>query len=210
MARVIDSETLALMQAGRIARTELILFDLPAPTGQVGFFTGLGTLTWSEIDFVGAGTLFELSTIGGSSDGAAIPLTIKLNGDARSGLDATVLAEIETVQYRGRPAYVWRAYQHPDTYALVSVEPVFRGKIDTMTHNVTEGGECFLECMVESNAIDFGRSGYRMRTDLDQRLIDPSDGSLRHVQTSASQQIEWGRIPVPTMQPKKKKFWGIF
>lgn len=208
MARVIDADTLAQLRAGRVARTELILFDFPAPTGQVGFFSGVGTFTWEGITFQGAGTLFELSAVGGSSEGAAVPLTIRLNGDARSGLDASVLAQIETVQYRGRPCFVWRAYLHPDSYALISVESVFRGKIDTISHTITEGGDAFLECSVESNAIDLGRSGYRVRTDIDQRLIDPSDGSLAHVQTTATQKIDWSKLA--PVQQKKSKFLGVF
>ena len=208
MARVIDAGTLAQLQAGRVARTELILFDFPEPTGQVGFFTGIGEMVWEGITFVGAGTLFQLSSVGGSSEGAAIPLSIRLNGDARNGLDASVLAQIETVQYRARPCFVWRAYLHPDTYALISVESVFRGKIDTISHSVTEGGDCYLECVVESNAIDLGRSGYRMRTDVDQRLIDADDGSLAHVQTTATQKIDWSKLAAP--QKKPAKFLGIF
>lgn len=208
MARTIDPATLAQLRTGRVARTELILFDLPEPTGQVGFFSGIGEMVWEGLTFKGAGTLFQIGTVGGSSEGQAVPLSIRLNGDARHGLDASVLAQIETVQYRGRPVYVWRAYLDPDSYALISVESVFRGKIDTISHNITEGGECFLDADVESNAIDLGRSGYRLRTDIDQRLIDPADGSLAHVQGTATQKIDWSKLAAEKKQPKK--FLGLF
>ncbi|SEG59194.1 hypothetical protein [Bosea lathyri] len=208
MARVIDAGTLAQLQAGRIARADMLLFDFPAPTGQRAYFSGQGVLTWSGIDFVGAGNLFHISAIGGVSDGTAVGLAIRLNGDARAGLDASTLASIESVQYRGAPCLVYRAYLHPDTYALLSVEGVFRGRVDTISHNVTEGGEVYMEAAVESMAIDLGRSGYRMRTDIDQRLIDPSDGSLRHVQVTATQEVKWSKFPAATKQ--KKKFLGLF
>ncbi len=159
MARVIDANTLAQLRAGRVARAELILFDFPAPTGQRGFFSGQGVFTWSGIDFLGAGNLFSLAAIGGVTDGTAVGLSIRLNGDARAGLDASVLASIETIQYRNAPVFVWRAYLHPDTYATISVEPVFRGRIDTIEHNVAQGGDVYMEAAVESMAIDLGRSG---------------------------------------------------
>lgn len=208
MAKVINAGTLAQLRAGRIARVDMLLFDFPAPTGQKAYFSGQGTLTWSGITFLGAGTLFQIAAIGGVSDGTAVGLAIRLNGDARAGLDATVLSDIETVQYRGAPARLYRGYLHPDTYALLSVEPVFRGRVDTIAHHVTEGGEVYLEAAVESMAIDLGRSGYRMRTDIDQRLIDPSDGSLRHVQLTATQQVKWAKLAPETKQ--KKKFLGLF
>ena len=208
MAKVVDAGTLAQLRAGRIARIEMLLFDFPAPTGQKAYFSGQGEFVWSGITFVGAGTLFQLSTIGGVSDGTAVGLAIRLNGDARAGLDATTLASIETVQYRNAGCIVYRGYLHPDTYALLSVEAVFRGKIDTISHNVTEGGEIYMEAAVESKAIDLGRSGYRMRTDADQRLIDPADGSLRSVQAVATQQLKWAKLAAETK--KKSKFLGLF
>lgn len=208
MAKVIDANTLALFRAGRVARTEMLLFDFPAPTGPKGFFTGQGVLTWSGIDFQGAGTLFALSSIGGTSDGSAVGLSIRLNGDARVGLDASVLAQIETIQYRNAPVLVYRAYLHPDTYALVSVETVYRGYVDTIDHNVAEGGDAYLEAACESRALDLGRSGYRMRADADQRLIDPGDGSLRNVQVSATQKLKWAKLAAETKS--KKKFLGLF
>ncbi|MFC5423050.1 hypothetical protein ACFPOB_26220 [Bosea eneae] len=208
MAKVVDAGTLAQLRAGQIARIEMMLFDFPAPTGQKAFFSGQGEFTWSGITFRGAGNLFQLSAIGGVSDGTAVGLAIRLNGDARAGLDASVFASIETIQYRNAPVLVWRGYLHPTTYALLSVEPVFRGRLDTIEHNVTEGGDVYMQAAVESGAIDLGRSGYRMRTDADQRLIDPSDGSLRHVQSTVSQEVKWGKIPKPEKKPKKK--FGIF
>lgn len=207
MAKVIDAGTLAQLKAGRIARVEMILFDFPAPTGQRAYFSGQGEFVWSGITFNGAGNLFALSAIGGVSDGTAVGLGIRLNGDARAGLDASALATIESIQYRNAPVLVWRGYLHPETYALLSVEPVFRGRLDTIEHAITEGGDAFMTASVESGAIDLGRSGYRMRTDADQRLIDPNDGSLRNVQLVATREIKWAKLAAEKKQ--KKKFLGI-
>src|SRR5688500_9601434 len=120
MAKVIDAGTLAQLRAGRIARVDMLLFDFPAPTGQRAYFSGQGNLVWSGITFQGAGNLFQFSSIGGVTDGTAVGLAIRVNGDARAGLDASVFAAIETIQYRGAPVLAYRAYLHPDSYALLS------------------------------------------------------------------------------------------
>ncbi len=208
MAKVVDIATLAQLKAGRIARIEMMLFDFPSPTGQRAYFSGQGEFTWSGVTFQGAGNIFELSAIGGVSDGTAVGLGIKLNGDARAGLDASALATIESIQYRGAAVLVWRGYLHPDSYALLSVEPIFRGRLDTVEHSITEAGEIFMVANVESGSIDLGRSGYRMRSDIDQRLIDPNDGSLRYVQSVATVDLKWAKLS-PVKKPKKK-FLGLF
>lgn len=119
MARIFAAATLSRLREGYVGRHDLLLFDFPPPHGLVGFYSGTGTLTWQGVSFVGAGTLFTIAAVGGGVDGTAVPLTIRLNGDARSGLDATVLAQIEQVQYRGRPVTLWRQYLAPDSYAEI-------------------------------------------------------------------------------------------
>jgi hypothetical protein len=208
MARLIDSATQAQLNTGRIARTEMVLFDLSS--GLHGFFSGLGSFEWGGITFVGAGTLFEIDTIGSNMDGSAVPLVIRLNGNARQGLTPTVLASIESVQYRGRPVTIYRRYMHPETYAELSTELVYRGKIDTMVHRITEGGAAALECRTESVLIDLARSGYRMRSDADQRLIDANDGSMRFTSAVSDFKIDWGSAPERPAPRKRKKFLGIF
>jgi hypothetical protein len=210
MARSVDAATLARLQAGTISRTEMLLFDLPSPSGLIGFFSGIGTFEWSGVTFTGAGTLFEIDTIGSSMDGSAVPLVIRLNGDARAGLTPTVLATIESVQYRGRPVTVYRRYMHPETYAELSTELIYRGKIDTMVHKIQEGEQAVLECHTENVLIDLARSGYRMRSDADQRLIDANDGSMRFTSTVPDFKIDWGSAPERPQRQKRKKFLGLF
>jgi hypothetical protein len=207
--RLIPAGLQAQLDAGRIARVEMILFDFPAPTGLVGFFSGIGSIVWSGITFVGAGTLFEINTVGASADGTAIGLNVRLNGDARAGLDATTLALIETIQYRGRPVTLYRRYSHPETYAEIAVERLYRGYIDRIDHNLTEGGDVYLEAAIESRALDLGRSGYRMRTDADQRAIDPTDDFFKDVAIVSKKEIQWANYS-PEVPQKRKKLFGLF
>jgi hypothetical protein len=141
MARIIDSATLAQLAAGRVARVEMLLFDFPAPTGQKAYFTGQGSFAWSGITFEGAGNLFALSSIGGVSDGTAVGLAIRLNGDARAGLFANsdldkplVITETgadAVVGRDGRPGELFGETHQSDLYGrqldLVENAPYVRG-----------------------------------------------------------------------------------
>ncbi len=210
MARLISTALQEQLSRGIIARTEMVLFDLPAPFGMVGFFSGIGTIVFGDVTFHGAGTLFDIQRIGGSLDGAAVGLSVRLNGDAREGLDATALASIETVPYQGRSFWLYRRYMQPETYAEIATELFFRGYIDTIDHNISEGGEAYLEAKIESRSLDLGRSGYRMRTDTDQRLLDANDGFFRNIGTVSKREIKWAN-QAPWVPPaKKKKLFGIF
>ena len=210
MARIISSALQSQLSLGLIARTEMVLFDLPAPFGKVGFFSGIGTIVFAGVTFHGAGTLFEIDRLGGALDGTAIGLSVRLNGDARTDLDATALAQIETVPYQGRPFWLYRRYMQPETYAEIANELFFRGYIDVIEHHITEGGEVFLEAKIESRSLDLGRSGYRMRTDSDQRLLDPTDGFFRSIGTVSKREIKWANQAPYVPPAKKKKLFGLF
>jgi hypothetical protein len=200
----------AYLDAGRASKTDMILFDFPAPTGLVGFFSGIGVFTWNSYTFHGAGNLFEVTDVGATLNGTAQGLKIRLNGDARAGLDASVLAQIDAVPYAGRPVSLYRRHMEPDTGVEMATMLYWRGYINTITHNITEGGEAYLEAELESRALDLARSGYRMRTDADQRLIDGNDGFFRNIGTVSTREIKWGNVPPYTPPAKKKKFLGIF
>lgn len=195
MARTIDASTQAALAAGRIARNILIKFDFGS--GTYGFFDGIGSITYNSVTYQGAGALFEIAALGASADGAANSISIKLNGNADT-LTSNVLATIESEQYVGRPVTLLRRYANADTWAELSVETMWVGFVDVIRQVERAGDSAYLEAICESRALDLGRSGYRMRSDADQKQIDANDGSLRHLQAAKDQEIFWGRLPPVT------------
>jgi hypothetical protein len=200
MVRVISTALKTRLDAGRIIKSDLVLFDFPS--GLWGFFYGSGTFTYNSVTYIGAGAMFEIDAIGGVSDGSAVQLDIKLNANAAKGLTMTVLATIEQEIYAGRPVTISRGYFDADTYELISVEVIYRGYIDTIEHVESDGegqlgaqnpGEGYIVAHVESRSLDLGRSGWRRRSDSDQRSLAANDGSLRYLQASATAEIFWGR-----------------
>jgi hypothetical protein len=210
MARIIDSATLAQLQAGRVAIIDILLFDFPAPTGVKAFFSGHGEFTYNSVTYQGAGSIIAISPAAASADGTAQGLKLTVNAAARDGLDTSILSTIETVNYAGRPVIYSVGYLHPDTYALLSVETAWRGFVDYGEHSITEGGDAAFTFHCESRSLDLGRSGYRMRTDADQRMIDPNDGSLKAVSTTGQKQLAFGRVTPETFGFGRKKKKGLF
>jgi hypothetical protein len=187
----------------RVIRSDLVLFDFPS--GRYGFFSGTGTFEYGGDTYQGAGSLFEIGAITGVTDGSAVPFSIRLNANAELGLTPTILSQIEAQAYRGRPVTISRAYFDPDTVELIRVRPVRRGYVDVIIHAEQAGGEAYIEAVCETRSLDLARSGYRMRTDADQRRVDALDGFLKHVQTAAVSDVYWGRLPPkpPVQKPVK-------
>ncbi|MGE4340421.1 MAG: hypothetical protein AB7E55_31400 [Pigmentiphaga sp.] len=194
--RVIDASTLAQLEAGAIVERDMILFDFPS--GYHGFWTGLGPLVWNALTFNGIGSLISVGAIEESSGLDAIPLEIRLRAIPDSGLSPDILGTIEAEQYHQRTLIIYRAFFSPDSRALLSVEPRYRGYIDQIEHDVGAGGEYALVGRVESRALDHTRTGYRLRSEADQLLIDDEDTGLRYAGLAGKQQIWWGTNP-----PKK-------
>lgn len=201
------SDTLA---AGRVVDRGMILLDLGS--GPYGFWTGIGPFTYGGVTYVGAGSLIEVEGIRQASDLSAVPVVARLTAIENSDLTPDLLATIETEVYHQRPVTIMTAYFHPETYVLLSVEVEYRGYIDQLVHTESIDGQAVLEGHFESRFRDHQRSGYRVRSDADQRRIDPDDDGLAHVTAVATETILFGRSPTPAPVPtkKKKKFLGIF
>lgn len=188
--RAYDSDTLTMLQSGRCAERDMVLFDFAS--GLYGFWTGAGTLEYSGVTYVGAGKL--ISADEGSYEMGLAPssLSLSLSSIPDSDLTPDVLATIEAEDYHQRPVTIMRAYIHPDTRALLSVERLWRGYLDQITHDLQAGGGATLTATLESRFRDHTRVGHRIRSDADQRLIDPDDGFYLHA-AAADAKIVWGR-----------------
>lgn len=191
--RAYDSGTLALLASGRMVTHALVQFDFPS--GTYGFWDGAGKLEFGGLTYVGAGSLIGIDEVElpGSLESSALKLT--LTSVANTDLTPDTLASIESEQYHRRPVTLRRAYIHPDTRAVVSVERVWRGYLDQVAHDVAIGGQAVLTVVCESVARDLTRRGWRVSSDVDQRRIDATDGGMRHATTAGLIRTFWGRMP---------------
>lgn len=206
MARALALATTDALDSGVIVDRGLILFDLGS--GLYGFWTGLGPFTYGGVTYVGAGSLIAVDGVRQTSDLSSVQVVARLTAIENTDLTPDVLATIEQEVYHQRPCTISTAYFNAETYELLSVEVEYRGYIDRLVHAESVGGEAVLEAHLESRFRDHQRSGYRVRSDADQRRIHPTDNGLRHVTKVATEKVLFGRSEQPPPQPKKKK--GFF
>lgn len=206
--RYIPANLQAALDKGRVATIDMILFDLPSPHGLCGFHSWSGSFDYNGTTYKGIGNLIEISEISYAANGVANGMSLKLNDNQGDGYDYNVLSVIESINYQDRPVYVFRRYCHPETYEPIATIPFFAGEINFMDHSYTEGGGALLRCSVETGTLDLGRSGYRVRSDADQRQIDANDGSLKRAGTVVTKELKWSSFE--PQKAKKKKFLGIF
>ena len=187
----IDPTILANIAKGAYANTLLLLFDLPE--GMFGFWGGYGPLTVNGITYVGAGSLIEISPLNLGTDLAASPITVRLRAVPETELTPDVLATIDDYAYKNRPAHLTLAYFDRVTGAIVTAIQWWQGFIDLIEHEQTVGAEYALVAHLEPQSLDHSRLGYRMRSDTDQRLIDPADRFFEHAAMTASLNLPYGR-----------------
>ena len=187
----IDPGVLDQIAKGAYAHTLLLLFDLPE--GLFGFWGGYGTLTVNSIPYVGAGSLIEIQPVNMGTDLSASPLVVKLRAVPETELTPDVLATIDNYAYKNRPAHLTLAYFDRVTGGMVTAIQWWQGYIDLISHDQVIGGEYSLTAHLEPMSLDHARTGYRMRSDADQKLIDPADRFFEHAATTATQNIPYGR-----------------
>jgi hypothetical protein len=203
----IDATILAKIASGAYVNAMLLLFDLPE--GFFGFWSGIGKLTISGIDYVGAGSLIEVAQLNMGTDLSASPITVRLRAVPETALTLDVLATIDNYAYKNRPAHLTLAYFDPVTGALVTAIQWWQGFIDVIEHDQTVGGEYALIAHLEPLSLDHSRTGYRMRSDTDQRLIDPADRFFEHAAITAQQNLPYGRkSDLPAQGPGDRGFAG--
>lgn len=141
-------------------------------------FTGVG-------DQVGASVAFT-----GAKGAAEQGLTLSLGG-----LDPKVLDMVPLTPWKRAPAVIYRLVFSGAGTVLLDWKAHHRGRIDDLWREDTPGGVSSILAVVEGAARGLGRSRGRMRTDSDQRLIDPNDGGFRHVTYAGEKKLQLGGNP---------------
>jgi len=206
MPRSYNSAVQAALDAGRISSRVLILLHLDS--GLRGFHTGLGNFTFNGTNYVGAGSLIEIEGLKQTADLSSVQMIGRLTSIPNTDLTPDVLATIENEIYHQRLCSLSTAYFNADNGALLNVELEYEGYIDQILHTETIDGRACLEVHLESRFRDHQRSGYRLRSNLDQQRIDATDNGLKYVTKVEDEHVLFGKLPpapaTPAAAPKKK------
>ena len=185
--KTVSLEAQAALASGQVVTSGAVWFGGAEPAG---FWGGFGEIVIDGEVYVGVGDrgLIEVSagTLGGTAQGATLSL---------SGVDPDVAARLDLKALRGVPVVIHRLIFNGAGSRLLDATVFLRGRVDSAPENDTPGGTAVIEIGIEGAARGLGRRGERMRTDADQRLIAPNDGSFRRVSYAGEKTITWGGRP---------------
>lgn len=148
---------------------------------------GNGDITFGGSTFLGIGDRGLVQVAGGALGGAAQNITLRL-----SGIDPETLALLDASEVKGAPAILYRLIFDQSGTSLLDFHVWARGRLDTLQREEEIGGTASLSATLETAARGAGRRGGRMRSDADQRLINPADGFFKNVSFAAEKQLYWG------------------
>lgn len=148
---------------------------------------GFGPLEIDGETYQGIGDRGFVQRTAGAIGGVAQGLLLGL-----SGLDPETLGLLEGDEIKGASAVIRRLIFDQDGQSLIGVGVFDRGRVDTVETSETIGGKASINLAIETAARGLGSSGARMRSDSDQRLINPSDGYFRNTAYAGEKMLYWG------------------
>lgn len=191
--KLVDPATQATFDDGRVIRRSAILFQFPS--GNHGFWTGIGPEVWNTITFIGSGSLIEVSAVTENTKIAATQVTATLRAIPNTDLTPDRLATIESEDYAQRLVTIYDMFFAVDTRARLAVIVNWRGRVQRMLHQRDGKGSYLLSCEMESHALDYSKRGWNVRSVEMQAKITPSDKSARFAATAGRETIYWGMEP---------------
>lgn len=182
--RIIADEAIDVIAAGNAVTGSAvdILCDPP-----VRVFSGQGTVEIDGETFLGIDHAGLVVQTGGALGAAAQSDTLQL-----SGVDPDTLALLDADDVRGAPVALYRLVADPSGTVLLDARVFRRGRIDRIETEEVAGGTATVRVTIEGAARGLGRRGGRLRSDADQRMIDPDDGGMRRLSFAGEKMLYWG------------------
>mgnify|MGYP000459732579 FL=1 len=168
----------------------IILVQCAFDSGNLNLWNGVGNLTVSSVDYVGAGTLLAIGEIAETSELQANGITVTL-----SGITDPLLAKARDEDYQGRELKVLLGAMDASNGVISTPVNVFSGFMDTMVIN-DSSETATIQIAVENRLIGFERTRVRRYTAEDQLIDFPNDKGLEFVADMAEKEIVWGRSGV--------------
>lgn len=180
-----SDEYLDALEAGGVIDVGAVaIYCQPDP---VLVWGGYGDIILDGESYRGIGDRGLVSASGAAIGGQAQNLTLSL-----SGIDPDNLALFSAMTLRDAPVKVWRLGFDSSGTKLLDASVYSRGRLDQVPREDAEDGTATLRALVESAAMGLGRQSGRRNSDADQRLISPTDGSMKAVSYAPKKQLNWG------------------
>ncbi|WP_311269746.1 hypothetical protein [Sphingobium sp. WCS2017Hpa-17] len=145
---------------------------------------GTGTLVIDGETYLGIDDRAIGQITGGGIGGSQQSVEITL-----SGVDPEALELLNEAGLQQAPAKLYRIIADGSGRTILDCRIYKRGRLDKVEVIEEIGGLAKVSISIETAARGAGRSGKRMRSDADQRMIDPLDGFFKHTSYAASKVI---------------------
>lgn len=142
-------------------------------------------------DYDGVGDRGLVQTGSAAMGAAAQNMTLEL-----SGVDPAALDVLDADEVRAASVVLRRLIYNGSGTRCLDVHVFRRGRLDQLTTEETVGGQAIIRALIEGAARGLRRRGGRMRTDADQRLVNATDGGMRHISYAGQKMLYWGgKVP---------------
>jgi hypothetical protein len=148
-----------------------------------------GTSTFKGIGDRGLGQQIS-AAIGGTAQNLTLTL---------SGIEPAALALLDPSEVKGASAVVRILFFDSAGKTLLGAYVYTRGRVDELKTSEVVGGPASIQLAIEGAARGLGRKGARLRSDADQRLVNPTDGFYRVVSAAPKKTLSWGGKKPSTM-----------
>jgi len=183
-----STEALAAIGSGDVMTSGAV--QLGAVPNQVRLWGGHGVLAFGGFAYAGVGKRGLVNASGGSLGGSEQGAELTL-----SNVDPDIAGQLNLKALRGEPAILWRLIFNGTGARLLHAEIFLRGRIDRAPKEETPGGQSIIRVGIEGPARGLGRRSERMRTDADQRMIDPTANGFAAIAYAGEKAINWGGKP---------------
>jgi hypothetical protein len=165
----------------------VLFLQMKFTDGIVQMWSGMGTLTWNGLQWIGMGHLGTISAIEESSELKATNVTFTLS-DIPQDLLGKALGQVR----QGYPVTLWFGTLGDNNNVLADPLQIFAGRMDVPT--IDEGAQTgTISIAVENRLIDLNRSRERRFTDQDQQIDHPGDLGFQYVQFIQDWAGTWGK-----------------
>jgi hypothetical protein len=187
----IATAALDALEAGQATVAGAVKLAVPSDPFRV--WGGYEPITLAGEVYTGVGNKALFAVSGGQLGGAEVGAEVTL-----SGVDPQTLGLIDDVDIHGADAVLWRLIFDGAGTTLLQASVYLRGRVDQLPISDTPGGVSQVTAQIEGAARGLGRTGARMRTDADQRMVSATDGSFKRVAYAGQKTLNWGGKPPAT------------
>jgi hypothetical protein len=189
--KTVSSGLQGLLDGRRFPVRELLKMTISGV--ERSFWTGEGPYTYNGIVYQAGGSIIKIAPISAQRAGYASSIQVFMSSIPNTRVTPEVLSGIFQEDYRNQPIQIMRASFDPVSWALSDVRTRWKGKIDRVSMQAAPDDQARLIFHCVSREMDAKKTGYRIRSEEDQRLIDLNDRFFQYAGVVDKQTVFWGK-----------------